>query len=88
MQDLSTRSDEFDLNFGIVEMASARIISSLALSMLEFETNLMRRQWLKDVAEEYYLLRGEIRDIILDYIRGEERIFLGKGQAIRNLADK
>jgi len=75
MKDLSTRGDEFDLNFGLVQMASARVVSSVALSMLKFEKNALRRKWLKDVAKEYSFLRAEIRDLIMDYVRGE-RIFM------------
>lgn len=75
MKDLSTRGDEFDLNFGLVQMASARVVSSVALSMLKFEKNALRRKWLKDVAKEYSSLRAEIRDLIMDYVRGE-RIFM------------
>mmetsp|Transcript_28538 Transcript_28538/g.60830 ORF Transcript_28538/g.60830 Transcript_28538/m.60830 type:complete len:242 (-) Transcript_28538:276-1001(-) len=84
MQDLSTRGDDFNLNFALVQMSSARFVYSVALGLLEVESNTARRQWLKDVAKEYSSLRTEVRDVMYEYIRGEERIFLGNGQATRS----
>lgn len=81
-QDLSVRGDEFDLNFGIVQMAASRIVSSLASGMLKFETNAIRRRWLMDIVKENDLLHKEIKTLIMQYISGD-RIFLGNGQAIR-----
>jgi hypothetical protein len=86
MQDLTTRGDEFDLHFGIVHMASARFVTSLALGMLNFEENAKRREWLQNVANEYTLLRTDVRDVILDYIHGEKQVFLRR-KAIRFISD-
>ena len=69
MSDLSTRGDEFDFHFALVHMASFRIIHSVSLALLEFETNVQRREWLKSVAEEYNELRIELRNTIMEYIR-------------------
>jgi len=69
MSDLTTRGDEFDFHFALVHMASFRIIHSVSLALLEFETNVKRRDWLKSVAEEYNDLRIELRNTIMEYIR-------------------
>jgi len=69
MSDLSTRGDEFDFHFALVHMASFRIIHSVSLALLEFETNVKRREWLKSVAEEYNELRIQLRNTIMEYIR-------------------
>lgn len=85
MQDLFTRGDGFDLNFALVQMSSARFVSSVALGLLEVESNTARKQWLGDVANEYGSLRAEVRDIVGEYIRREKRMFLGSGQAAKQL---
>ena len=72
MQDLTSRGDEFDLHFALVHMASFRVVYSVALGLLEFETNNVRRVWLQDVADEYSMLRMKLRDSIMEYIRRGE----------------
>ena len=74
MSDLSTRGDEFDFHFALVHMASFRIIHSVSLALLEFETNEKRREWLKSVAEEYNQLRIDLRNTIMEYIRCEKDV--------------
>jgi len=69
MSDLTTRGYEFDFHFALVHMASFRIIHSVSLALLEFETNVKRRDWLKSVAEEYNELRIDLRNTIMEYIR-------------------
>ena len=66
MQDLTSRGDEFDLHFALVHMASFRVVYSVALGLLEFETNNVRRVWLQEVADEYSMLRMKLRDSIMD----------------------
>ena len=72
MQDLTSRGDEFDLHFALVHMASFRVVYSVALGLLEFETNNVRRVWLQEVADEYSMLRMKLRDSIMEYIRRGE----------------
>ena len=74
MSDLSTRGDEFDFHFALVHMASFRIIHSVSLALLEFETNVKRREWLKSVAEEYIELRIDLRNTIMEYIRCDRNV--------------
>ena len=72
--DLSTRQDYFELNLIIVQMASARFVSSTASAMLKFEKNKTRKRWLKEVSKEYASLRAEMRDLIMEFVSGERLV--------------
>ena len=71
VKDLTNRGPEFDLDFAVVQMATHRIIASTAKGTLEFETNPERRLWLQEISEEHKQVRAELRQLILEYIRGD-----------------
>ena len=70
---LSNRSDQFDVDFAFVQITSCTLVSSTALAVLKFETNRERIKWLKEVSVQYKLIRDEMRDTMLDYIRRGEK---------------
>ena len=69
--DMADRTRDFDLNFILLQIAACQLISSTAKALIPFENNKARRSWLKDIEKEYKLLRGEYKEIILLYVRGE-----------------
>ena len=66
--DLIDRSTDFDLNWVLLQISTARMIAATAKAMMSFEVNAERRAWLKEVAKEYSDMRNELRKV---YIRGE-----------------
>ena len=69
--DLIDRSTDFDLNWVLLQISTARMIAATAKAMMSFEVNAERRAWLKEVAKEYSDMRNELREVIKVYIRGE-----------------
>ena len=69
--DLIDRSTDFDLNWVLLQITTARVIAATASAMVGFEVNKERQRWLKDVAKEYSDIRNELKEVIKLYIRGE-----------------
>ncbi len=58
--EMLSRTDGFDIRFLLLQAQSTRMIAAMAMGTARFEPNPLRKEWLKNLADEYEGYRNEM----------------------------